>query len=439
MSAGAEPVFLARCGDSEPDRPAREGTRTMTGSRRRLLLCLLLSLATLLRLPTGHALAQATPEPSQAPPQFVLAPVGQSGTYFTLTADPGSKTKLTVALGNAGTESVKARTYAADAYTLINGGFGIKSEDEPSTGTTTWLGYHAKSLDLAPGQLVKRSFTVSIPKDTAPGQYITGIVLQTANPIAIGDSGMLKQTIAKAIAVFITVPGPVKPQLAIGKASLKQTEVATSLVVEIANPGNVLLKPEGTVTMTSAGGQPVLSAPVAMGSVYAGTATTLEIPVLTTVLAPGTYNVAVALQDKATGVHAEAPSLSVTVAASDTTKTPSPVTIGAVTLDPITDSATGKLQIVNVTVSLVNTGPAVPSARLTLHVVRDGQVVEDFPLNSSLVVPPGTTEIQQRYLPITGWTAGTYSFSVTLEAVDANSGQTTVLATAEAPTTVVVP
>jgi hypothetical protein len=56
-----------------------------------------------------------------------------------------------------------------------------------------------------------------------------------------------------------------------------------------------------------------------------------------------------------------------------------------------------------------------------------------------MVVPVGDTVVQQRYLPLTGWASGTYTFSATLETVDANTGQATVIATAEASSTVVVP
>jgi hypothetical protein len=399
-----------------------------------LLVALVLGLALL----PGLVRAQATPEPA-APPAFLLEPVGQAGTFFTVTGEAGSVTTLTVALGNAGEAPVTARTYAADAYTLVNGGFGINPEDAPTNPPTTWLDYPAETLDLDPATRVERDFTVTIPDDTAPGQYITGIVLQTAEPIAIGDTGMLKQTIAKALAVFITVPGPVEPNLEIGAVSLDQTANSNALVVEIANTGNVLLKPTGTVTMTR-GDEQILTAPVAMGSVYAGMSTTLELAI-PTILAPGDYTVDVTLKDEETGAAVESLNVQLNVVAYDAAATPaaSPVSIGAFTLEPVTDSTSGNLQVVNITVQLVNDGAPVPSARLTLHVTRDGELVEDFPLNSSLVIPTGTTDIQARYLPITGWEPGTYTFSVTLEAIDPTTGQATVLATADASSTITVP
>ena len=81
----------------------------------------------------------------------------------------------------------------------------------------------------------------------------------------------------------------------------------------------------------------------------------------------------------------------------------------------------------------------VANARLTLHVTRDGQKVEDYVLGSSLTIPEGSSEIRQRYLPVTGWTPGTWSFSVTLDAVDSNNGGVVELATASAAASVTAP
>lgn len=74
-----------------------------------------------------------------------------------------------------------------------------------------------------------------------------------------------------------------------------------------------------------------------------------------------------------------------------------------------------------------------------MHVSRDGELVEDYPLNSSLVVQAGATEIQQRYIPLGSWEPGEYTFALTLEAVDPASGQVTVLATHDVEETITVP
>jgi hypothetical protein len=375
---------------------------------------------------------------ADAPPEFVLLPVDQPDPYFAPTIEPGESSSLTVALGNAGEAPVEAVTFVADAYTLINGGFGVKGDDQPKTGPTTWIDYPSETLELAPEKSIERSFTVAVPADTSPGQYIAGLVLQTAEPIAVGDSAVFRQSILKSIAIFITVPGPVTPALAIGQATLDQKASAARLLIEVSNPGNVLLKPTGTVTMTNEAGEQVLTAPVAMGSVYAGMDTLLEIS-FPTALPPGTYTVTVHLEDDQTGATADATALTVTAGDPNAVTTAPPVVVEAVDLTESRDAATNQLQFVNVGVRLANSGDPILSARVTLHVTLNDSLVEDFPLASSLALPLGTTEVQQRYLPIGGWQAGTYAFSVTVEAVDARSGQTSVLATAEAPATVTAP
>jgi hypothetical protein len=405
-------------------------------SRFRILLWCLVALTVAVGAAPSRTQAQ-TPAPSAAP-KFVLKPVDQAGPYFALTLEAGTDESLAVDLGNAGTEPVAARTYAADVYTLVNGGFGVRDEDS-STGTTTWLDYPAETLHLPPRQMIERKFTIHAPEGTAPGQYIAALVLQTAEPIAVSGTEMLRQRIVTSIAVFITVPGPLTPKLEIGQASLNQASERNVLQIEVSNPGNVLLKPAGTVTVTNDAGEAVVTAPIQMRSVYADSATTIEIPIPATV-APGKYAVSVTLADEETGVEASASDLSLDLSASaDATPVAAPLAIDAVTIEPSRDAATNNLRFINVSVLLSNTGESVNGARLIMHVTRDGALVENFPLSESLLVPRGTTEVRQRYLPMDEWVPGTYAFSIILEAVDVRSGQSTILATADAPTTITVP
>jgi hypothetical protein len=412
----------------------------MTSTRRPIRYCWLLVLALAFALSPAHLAAQDATPPAPEPPSFLLEPVDQDGSYFAITQEPGSSERYTVALGNAGSEPVAALTYVADAYTLVNGGFGVETADDEATEPTTWIDYQTETLDLPADEVVERTFTVTVPDDAAPGQYIAGLAVQTADSMEVGDTGMLRQIIKKSIAVFITVPGPETPELTLGDIAVSQSPSGGSLVIAVSNPGNVFLNPAGTVTMTSAAGDPVLSSPIVMGPVYAHTDTTLELPI-PTVLDPGAYEVSVALEDEQTGASAERSGVAVDVAppAAEATPMANPVTIDAVTVEPLTDPSSDALQAVNVTVSIANDEAAIPGARLTLHVTRDGEPVEDYPLASSVALPNGTTDIQQRYIPLGGWQPGTYGFALTLEAVDATTGQATVLATTKVEQTIEVP
>ena len=95
-------------------------------------------------------------------------------------------------------------------------------------------------------------------------------------------------------------------------------------------------------------------------------------------------------------------------------------------------NAEGALQVVEVTVAIDNPGMQSSNARLTLHVTRDSEPVEDLELGSSLTFPTGPAEFKQRYFPMEGWTPGAYIFSVALESIDPNNNQPLVRDEAEA-------
>lgn len=386
--------------------------------------------------PDSLATPDATPGPPP-PPAFIIAPASGDGSYFDIEMEPGTSQELTVILGNGGEEPVVARAYAADAFTLVNGGFGIETEEDERDGTGSWIDFEPETLDLEPGDRVERTFTVSVPADAATGQHIAGIAIQTADSIAVGESSMLRQIIKKSIAVFITVPGPEDGSFEIGDISIQQPGGSSRIVVEINNTGNILVNPAGEIVVTDPSGATVVTAPIVMGPVYARDSTTLELSIPTE-LPEGDYTLDISLTDEYSGAEVAMQDVAVAVAppAADAEE-PDPITFDAVTLAPIPPD--GEIQALNVQLTLNNTQASVPSGRLTMHVMKDGELVEDYPIGSSLALPTGETEIQQRYIPLAGWEPGEYTFAFTLEAVDPGTGQVTVLATHEAEETIEVP
>src|SRR6185312_6714389 len=243
---------------------------------------------------------------ADTPVSLGIKPVGASGSYFTLNMKPGETQQLTVSLGNFGSESIQARTYAADAYTIVNGGFGVRLDGEPTSGTTSWLSYSAETLQLDAGKSETRTFSVTIPADAKPGEYLTGLVIQNATPTAASASGSvaINQINRQAIAVSITVPGPLVPGLAINQISYTPVGERSVLDFAVANTGNMNLKPSGEFTLKSPDGQEISHGPIQMGSFYAGTTTTVE-GLLAQHLNPGDYVASLALTDTKSGATAE--------------------------------------------------------------------------------------------------------------------------------------
>jgi hypothetical protein len=247
------------------------------------------------------ALSSSVMSSSAASPiKLGLSPIGASGSNFVLTMQPGESRDLSVELVNRGGESVLTRSFAADAYSMVNGGFAVRLDTEPTSGTTGWLNYAGADLDLAPGAVVDRQFTVAVPAATPPGEYLTSVVLQNADAMAsestTENSVVLKQIVRQVVAVSIEVPGPRTPALELGPVT--QTIVAdhSSVAVGVHNVGNVRLHPSGEFVLWDSSGAELTRFPLKMDTVYAHTDTTAEIPFAQR-LNPGAYTAELDLTD----------------------------------------------------------------------------------------------------------------------------------------------
>lgn len=256
-------------------------------------LALILMLIALL---AGAARASAE-EPSV---NLSIAPVGVESSYFSLTMSPGESRDLTVEFANFGTSTVTARAYVADAYSLVNGGFGARLDGEPTSGTTLWVDYAGERLDLEPGSAVTRTFRVTVPAGVKPGEYLTSMALQNGEPVAVGNQDgavSFNQVIRQVIAISIDIPGPRAPGLEIGAVTHKEVAGKSVVVFGVTNPGNVRLTPSGEFVLTTLDGTEVSRTPVSMNSVYAQTETSLEVP-LAERLNPGDYFASLTLSDR---------------------------------------------------------------------------------------------------------------------------------------------
>lgn len=241
--------------------------------------------------------------------KLALSPIDQPGSYFDLTMRPGETRHLEVRIGNDGADALAARTYAADVFTIVNGGFGARLRDEPTTGATQWLDYTTRVIDLAAGQNVHRSLTVAVPSNVGPGEYISSIVLENDQPIRGAPGAVaLDQIVRQATAVVITVPGDRAPAIAIGGATHKVVAGKSTIAVAVQNTGNVRLTPLGDFTLFDASGAEVSRATIPMDTFYADSATLVEVP-LAALLLPGRYTIRLTLDDAVQGVTATEPAI----------------------------------------------------------------------------------------------------------------------------------
>lgn len=268
---------------------------------------------------------------ADAPIKLAIEPVGEQGSFFQRSLEPGGSAELIVDLANYGEAAVLARTFAADAYPLINGGFGARLRGEPVSGTTTWVDYPTEVVDIDPGRALRRTFTVTVPGDAHPGEYITSIVIENENPLASGEGVAFNQFVRAAVAIVVVVPGETEAALQLGDARHSFLDGRSVVAVAIDNVGDLLLRPAGSFTISTDAGATIDSRQVTMDSVYAHNSTWLEV-VLDRSLAPGHYfaNVDVTDPDRGGPVSGARPFV---VGEDEIQRSPDPVTLETDTVD----------------------------------------------------------------------------------------------------------
>jgi hypothetical protein len=225
---------------------------------------------------------------ADAPIKLAVEPVDEKAAFFERSLDPGESAQLVVDLSNYGVATVRARTFAADVYPIINGGFGARLRGEPATGTTTWLDYPTETIEIGPGQAIRRAFMITVPAGAEPGEYITSIVIENEEPLASGEGVAFNQFVRSAVAIVVVVPGDADAELRLGDARHSFLDGRSVVAVAIDNVGDLLVRPGGTFSLTTNSGATVDSRQVAMDAVYAHSSTWLEL-VLDRQLAPGRY------------------------------------------------------------------------------------------------------------------------------------------------------
>lgn len=376
-----------------------------------------------------------TPEatlPAFEAPRFTIFPVGDyENPWFEVTIEAGERVTLTAGIRNTGDVPVSVRTYAANATNPPNGGFNAGTDEEEPTGATLWIDYPITTIEMQPDDEQQLDFTVTVPANTPPGEYVAGLVVQTAESIEIPGSETFRQIIRNTVSVDITVPGEMTSGYDLGEPELLPAGNQSALDIPITNTGTARIRPQGEIVITNPEGQAVVTSPVEMGSVYGGNTTSIRI-VLPEQLPTGDYLVSVDLTDPATGTTASIEDAPVTLAGTDADEAPTFV------VDPVSITPNANpVQFANVAATITNSGQTIPTATVMLNVQRDGEEVESYPLAQNQALPQGSTDFIQRYIPIDGWQPGTYTFQLVIASV--SGGTETILATIDVEDEIIVP
>ena len=255
---------------------------------RRFAIILLLALVV---TPLASAAAKA--------PVFGLRALGNPKLgYFVYSLSPGAVRQGGVIISNSGTATGTVKLFAADATTGSTTGT-VYLTDRKAKRAGAWISLATTSLTLKPGQHRTVRFTVRVPPNAVPGQWVAGVVAETSHQVSQPKSKtkasvQIKIRDLTIVAVQVNVPGPPLLGFTIGGVKTGGQSGFQQIITHIANTGNVLVKPTGTVTVLNKQGAKLQVLTFKMDTFLPQTA--IDYPLLLKkALAPGDYSANVRL------------------------------------------------------------------------------------------------------------------------------------------------
>jgi hypothetical protein len=195
----------------------------------------------------GDAVAM-TPAPGSS-----LAAKGE-GRFFVLKAKPGDTIEQKVRVTNPNKHPDTVDLEAVDGLTADATGAKYGTPGSPKATTGRWISVATPEITLQAGEQRDVSFTVHVPPDLGPGQYLAGI--SAAVPVAPGKKNVAKRgdasfnmdlELQRVVAVEVDVPGAQAPNLVVTGAEPKATVNGIVLGIHMANQGNAFAHGQGVI------------------------------------------------------------------------------------------------------------------------------------------------------------------------------------------------
>lgn len=173
---------------------------------------------------------------------------------FSYDLDPGEHVEDSFEITNYGTEEISLSVYPADGATSSNGSLELSENTDSASAIGSWIHVAEPEVSLAPGEKTSVSFTIDIPEDTAPGDYLGGMVSSymdsSAGTVAVDRrlATQLAVRVGGEGAVSLNVSG-IKAHAPIAWNPFASVEAIVGATM--ANEGN--LRARGSYTVTISG------------------------------------------------------------------------------------------------------------------------------------------------------------------------------------------
>ncbi|MGC6586645.1 WxL protein peptidoglycan domain-containing protein [Paenibacillus sp. Dod16] len=238
---------------------------------------------------------------------FIISPVKeveQSSGYYRDEVSGGETKKYTVYVKNLINKPIDLWIYPADAAPNVNGGKSYTMKGEKASSVGSWISpSKEEKVHLKPLEKKKFVYTVKVPKDLSPGEYVGGIV---AEQIPEEDEKAVEASKTQAVLLIERIP-----RLGVQIVMEKQKELAThdmsiddfkhsyisngysQLTVKLTNTGTILQRPHGVIQIRDASGKGIFNQAYDAGpseqSIYAAKTADMVYYIEDQILWPGEY------------------------------------------------------------------------------------------------------------------------------------------------------
>jgi hypothetical protein len=214
----------------------------------------------------------AAPAFAQGGLTFGLRPADTSIGYFEYTMMPGEALDDAVVAVNATEDSMRLKVSVVAGHTALTGGVSFQGAVD---GPAEWIDLPNEGIIEVPGQRqVELPFTVQVPRDAQPGEYVAGFLVSQVEPedtVQKGSTMAVQVVPQMGLTMIITVPGEQHCEVRIDSISDDLLRGQWKLQVNMENVGNVHFRGEGEVEIRPVGsGQPVLQKSFEIGYFVAG-------------------------------------------------------------------------------------------------------------------------------------------------------------------------
>ncbi|MFF3753024.1 WxL protein peptidoglycan domain-containing protein [Streptomyces sp. NPDC002018] len=179
---------------------------------------------------------------------------GDDRSSFSYAVNPGGQLKDAMVVANHGTSPLELAVYAADGYTTDTGQLDLLTKGTRSVGVGAWVRARSGSVVVKPGKSVEVPFTVGVPANATPGDYVGGILTSLKQSDEAEGINVDRRL---GIRVKLRVSGELRPALAVedlhvdyaGTFDPFATGDAT-VTYTIHNTGNAILSARQAVSVS---------------------------------------------------------------------------------------------------------------------------------------------------------------------------------------------